>query len=216
MAHLKRSKTPKNWPIPRKGTTFVVRPASNISKGLPILLLLRDVLKVAQNKKEVKKAIHENLILINTKHAKDVRQGLTLFDTVTIVPSKKNYRIVLSEKGKYGIEEIKEKDAERKVAKVINKKILKGKKMQLNLSDGQNFNSDIKCNSNDSIVIDLKNKKIEKCLPLQEKAKVFVFAGKHAGKKGAIKKLKLERQMASIDAQGKNINVLIKQLIVTD
>jgi ribosomal protein S4E len=33
--HLKRQKAPKNWPIPRKGTAFVVK---NNSKGLPILV----------------------------------------------------------------------------------------------------------------------------------------------------------------------------------
>ena len=58
MTHLKRQNAPKSWPIPRKGTTFVVRPNFGFSKGIPLLIILRDMLKIAENKKEVKKAIY--------------------------------------------------------------------------------------------------------------------------------------------------------------
>jgi ribosomal protein S4E len=76
--------------------------------------------------------------------------------------------------------------------------------------------SDVKCKTNDSAVIDFKTKKIVKCLELKEKANVIVFAGKHAGKKGTIEKIKLERKMASIKFGDDKINVLIKQLIVVE
>ena len=124
MAHLKRHKTPKNWPIARKGTTFVVRPNFSIEKGLPILIILRDLLKVAQNRKEVKKAIHQKNILVNNKIARDEKNGLVLFDTITLVPSKKHYHLTLSDKGKLALEEIKESESNKKVSKVINKKTL--------------------------------------------------------------------------------------------
>ena len=39
------------------------------------------------------------------------------------------------------------------------------------------------------LLLILKNRKIEKCLPLKEKANVIVFEGKHAGEKGSIEKL---------------------------
>ena len=52
--HLKRQNTPKSWPIHRKGTKYIVRPQFNPRKGVPILILLRDMLKVAKNRKEVK------------------------------------------------------------------------------------------------------------------------------------------------------------------
>ena len=65
--HLKRQKTPKKWPIARKGTAFVVRPLSNLANGIPMLIVLRDMLKVAQNRKEVKNAINSRNILLNLK-----------------------------------------------------------------------------------------------------------------------------------------------------
>ena len=212
--HLKRQKVPKNWPIERKGTAYIVRPNANISNGIPILVVLRDMLKLAQNRKEVKKAIHVKDLLLNGSPVKDEKNSILLFDTLTIVPSNESYRLSLSEKGKFQIEKINAGEETHKVAKVINKKILKGKKTQLNLSDGRNFLSDIECNINDSVLIDLNKKKIEKCLPLKEKADVLVFAGKHAGKKANINKIDQVRKMAELTFEDKKINALIKQLII--
>ena len=216
MAHLKRQKVPKSWPIPRKGTKYVVRPNFNIEKGIPILIILRDILKVAQTRKEVKKAIHSKHILLNKKVVKDEKNNALLFDTIEIVPSKKYYRIGLSEKGKFKVEEIKQSDVNKKISKVIDKKVLKGKKTQLNLSDGRNFLSDIKCNVNDSVLIDFEKNKIEKCLTLKEGARVIVFAGKHSGETGVIKSIKPRRKMAGLEIEKKEINVLIKQLMVIE
>ncbi len=212
--HLKRQKVPKNWPIERKGTAYVVRPNANISNGVPILVALRDMLKLAQNRKEVKKAIHVKNLLLNGSPVRDEKNSISLFDTLTIVPSNESYKLSLSEKGKFQIEKINAGEETHKIAKVINKRILKGKKVQLNLSDGRNFLSDIKCNVNDSVLIDLKKKKIEKCLPLKEKGEVLVFAGKHSGKKASINKIDQVKKMAELTFNDAKINVLIKHLII--
>ncbi len=214
--HLKRQKVPRKWPIHRKGTKYIVRPNFDPRGGIPILIILRDMLKIAQNRKEVKKAIHEKHILLNKKIVRDEKNSALLFDILTIIPSKKDYKIELSDKGKFKIKEIKKSEANYKISKIINKKILKGKKPQLNLNDGRNFISDIKCNVNDSVLINFKDKKIEKCLPLKEKAKVIIIGGKHAGEKGIINKITLEKKMAELNITGKEVNVLIKQLVVVE
>jgi small subunit ribosomal protein S4e len=216
MSHLKRQFAPKSWPIPRKGTTFVIKPNFGFSKGIPLLIILRDMLKIVQNRKEAKKAIHFKNIFVNGKEARDEKDGILLFDVITIVPSKKNYKLSISLKGKFELEEIKEEESNHKIAKIIGKKILKGKKIQLNLSDGRNFLSDVKCKINDSVLIDFKKKKIEKCLPLKENSNAFVFAGKHAGITGKIEKIKEERKMATIESNSEKIHVLIKQFMVTE
>jgi len=214
--HLKRQKAPKNWPIPRKGSVYVVRPNFSLEKGLPILIILRDILKVAQNRKEVKKALHKKQILLNNSPIKEEKNNVLLFDAIKILPFKKNYRVELSENGKFKLNEINESESNKKVAKIINKKVLKEKKIQINLSDGRNFISDIKCNTNDSVLINLKDKKIEKHLPLKEKSNIIVFEGKHAGKKGKVNKINHEKKMAEIKIDKKIINVLLKQLMVVE
>jgi|TARA_Y100000034_G_scaffold19272_2_gene21709 small subunit ribosomal protein S4e len=211
--HLKRQKTPKKWPIPRKGTAYVVRPNNNLKNSIPILIVLRDILKLAQNRKEVKKAIHSKHILLNNKILKDEKNPMLLFDILSIVPSKKHYRMELSKKGKF---QIKETEINKKISKIINRKILKGKKIQLNLSDGKNFLSDIKCNVNDSVLINLKDKKIEKCIPLKEKAKIIIIGGKHTGETGIINNINSKRKITESVIDKKNVNVLIKQLMVIE
>lgn len=216
MAHLKRQAIPKNWPIRRKGTKFVVKPRSR--KGIPLLMVLRNLLKIAQTRKEVKKAIHRKHLLINNKIVKDEKIGMTLFDTLSLVPSKTHYILGLSEKGKFELKSIKENEANKKIVKIIDKKILKGKKIQLNLSDGRNFLStpQLTCKPNDSILINFKDKKIEKCLPLEEKSNVVIFAGKHAGETGKIEEINKERKMAIIKNGKEKSNILIKQLMVVE
>jgi len=216
MSHLKRQKMPKSWPIMRKGTKYIVRPSFGLKTGVPLLVVLRDMLKIARNRKEVKKAIHEKKILINNKLSKDEKGSIQLFDKIALIFSKKYYNMNLSDKGKFSLEEVKEEDANQKIAKIINKKILKGKKVQLNLNDGRNFISDIKCKVNDSLSIDLKNKEIKKCLPLEKNAKVIVVAGKHSGKRGSLVELKSERKMAELKIDNKKMNILIKHVIVIE
>ena len=216
MSHLKRQSSPTNWPIERKGTTYIVKSNFSFREGVPVLIVLRDMLKLAQNRSEVKRIIHSKQILINEKKVKEEKNSVLFLDTLSILPLKKSYRLELSEKGKFYLNEIKESEASKKIAKIVNKKMLKGKKVQLNLSDGRNFISELKCNINDSVEINLKDKKIEKCLHLKEKAKIGIFAGKHIGKKGEIISLNLEEKTAKVKIDEKEINILINQLMVME
>jgi small subunit ribosomal protein S4e len=144
------------------------------------------------------------------------KNSALLFDTLTIVPSKKNYRIIFNEKGKFALEEISEEDAEKKISKIINKKILNGKKIQINLSDGRNLLYDGKFNIGDSAILNLKNKKIEKIIPLKEGSQVIIYSGKHSGKKGIVEKIEKEKKMAILKYKQERINVLNKQLMAIE
>jgi len=214
--HLKRQEVPKNWPIPRKGGVYVVRPSSKADEGLPILIILRDLLKVAQNRKEVKRAINLKQVLINLSPVRNDNQNTSLFDVIIIVPSKKNYRIDLTENGKFTAKEISEKESIKKISKVMKKTTLKKGKTQINLSDGNNFISDVKCDTNDSALINLKDKKIEKIIELKDKANAIVTKGKHTGKKGIINNIDSKNRMAQVKTPNGEINVLIKQLMVIE
>ncbi|NCN86390.1 30S ribosomal protein S4e [archaeon] len=211
--HQKRNSAPKTWPIPRKGTTFVIKKNGN---GVPILVVLRDMMKLAQTRKEVKLAIHEKNLVIGTKLVNDEKKSLELFDTLTIIPEKKSYRLVLNEKGKYAIDEITDKEAKFKVSKIIGKKSMKGKKTQLNLYDGRNYLSTVDCKVNDSVLIDLEKNEISKVLPLKEKANALIIGGKHAGSKGVITSMLEDKQMVELATKDQSFKVLIKQLMVTE
>ena len=214
--HLKRQEAPKKWPIERKGTTYVVRPNFSLNDGMPLLFVLRNLLKKASNRREVKMAIHKKQILVNGKIAKDEKNAVALFDVISIIPSKEHYRVELSKMKKFELKQIKESESHEKFLKIIGKKMLRGKKTQINLSDGNNLLSDIKCNINDSISLNFNSKKAEKCIPLRESAKVVIFDGKHIGESGKVEKINQAHKMAEINVEGKKVNVLIKQIIAVE
>ncbi len=214
--HLKRQEVPKRWPITRKGTKYVVRPNSNIHYSIPVLILIRDILKIAQNRKEMKKTIHERSVILNGKIVRNEKIPIYLFDKISIIPINKHYMLNLSNNGKFIAEEIKESDSKSKISKIINKKILKEKKIQINFNDGRNILSDIKCNINDSAIINFEENKIIKCLPMKENSRVFIFSGKHAGKIGKIISINKERKISEIEVNKEKINALIKQIIVIE
>ncbi len=216
MSHMKRQASPKAWPTKRKGSTYIVKPNFNTKEGIPVLIILRDLIKLAGTRREAKKIIHLKQVLVNGRQIRDEKNNVLLFDTISVAPLNKYYRLELSDKGKFYLNEIKETEATSKIAKIIGKKILKEKKVQMNLSDGRNFLTEVKCNINDSVIINFKTGKIEKCVPLKEKAEVIVFAGKHAGKKGKIAKLNMEEKTAEVKIGDKEVNILIKQLMVVE
>lgn len=209
---------PKTWPIPRKGNAYIIKPMAELSKSIPLLIVLRDLLKVAQNRKETKRALHLKQILLNRKEVRDEKAALHLFDIISLVPMKKNYRVGLSKEGKFEIKEIKNEESHKKIAKIIDKKTLRGKKTQLNLSDGRNFLSDIKCKVSDSVLINLNESKIEKCIPLKEGARILIMAGKHIGESGVVKAMDEKKKMANVENGDTKtiVNVLIKQLIAVE
>ncbi|MFZ1970859.1 MAG: hypothetical protein WAU65_01620 [Candidatus Nanoarchaeia archaeon] len=217
--HLKREASPKNWPIERKGTALLVRPRYSIEKGVPILIIIRDMLKLAQNRREAKKALNAKQVLLNNRIVFDDRENALLFDVITIIPAKgsnfpeKYYQIGIGKSKKFILNEINSKESIYKIAKIINKKSLKGNKTQLNLSDGRNFISNMKCKVNDSLLLNLKDKKIEECITLQKEAKAIVFAGKHMGEMGIIKEIH-GNDSVQLERNGEIINILIKQLMV--
>jgi len=216
MSHLKRQEVPKSWPIERKGTKYVVRANFGFEKGIPVLIALRDILKIAKDRREVKKALIAKNILSNNKVVIDEKNGLMLFDTLTIVPSKKHYRLNINEKGKFKLDEIKETEANKKVSKIIDKKTLKGKVTQINLMDGRNFISKNECKVGDSVLINLKDKKIEKIIPLKKGSNTMIFSGKHIGKTGMIENIDEKRKMAEIKSDNQKINVLLRQLMAVE
>ena len=82
--------------------------------------------------------------------------------------------------------EISAKEAETKIVKIVGKRTIGKDKIQMNLDDGQNVLTKEKFSIGDSVVLNTKETKIVKILPLKEGAKIEVVLGKHAGEKGEL------------------------------
>jgi small subunit ribosomal protein S4e len=189
MVHIKKTKMPNTWPIPRKGKgkRFVAVPSHGVKKGISLLFLIRDVLNLAKTRKEVRIMTLGGMVKINNKIRYDENFPVNVLDIVNLSIDKENrfYRLEIVNK-KFNLVEIKEKDADSKIVKIIGKKIIKNDLIQMNLRDGQNFLSKNKFSVGDSALLDTKKGKIVKILNLKKGAKVEIIAGKHAGEKGEL------------------------------
>lgn len=184
--HLKRSEMPKQWPIPRKGKSrYVAVPSHAMTKSITILYILRDILKIARTRKEAKKILNNKDVKINNKIRIDDCFPVQVLDTISLEKTKKYYKLEIMNK-KFLLKEISEKEVEKKIIKIIGKKILKDKKTQMNLEDGTNILTKEKFNVGDSVILDTKKFKIQRIIPLKKGSKLEIVIGKHAGKKGEL------------------------------
>ena len=216
--YLTRSKATKKLPIPRKGTKYLAVSTHNKKESIPLVVVMRDILKLVKNKKELKKVLNEKQVLINHKEIRETNYPVCLFDVINLPSAKKNYRANLSEHKKMAFKEVSDKDAETKTYKVVDKKILSGKKVQINLMQGKNIISDEKVNVGDSVVLNLKDNKIVSVIPMQEGKEVFVIKGKHAGHQGKIQEImdRGGKSIAKIISDEGKVNVWIKNIIVVE
>lgn len=187
MVHIKKTKMPKTWPVPRKGKgkRYVAVPSHATGKGISLLFLLRDVLDIAKTRKEVRVMTLNGMVMVNNRVRHDENFPVQVFDVLNLEKAKKNYRLEIVNK-KFSLVEITSKEAGSKIVKIIGKKVLGKKSVQMNLDDGQNFLSEAKFSVGDSAVLDTKKNVVSKVLELKKGAKVEVIGGKHAGEKGEL------------------------------
>lgn len=205
--HQKRNLAPKSWPIPRKGTKFTVLNMHNKTKGVPSLIVLREMLKVAKNRTEAKKIIHDRKVSINEKQIKDEKFPLMLFDIFSV--DDKSYRLILENK-KFKLEETKEKG---KTYKIIGKRMLSDKKIQINLNDGRNFLSNEKLKVGDSVAVDFKTGKIARIIPLKNTSEIIVIEGKKIGSYGKIGKINEENNTAEVAFGKEKVNLKLNNIM---
>jgi small subunit ribosomal protein S4e len=206
--HQKRISMPKNWQLQRKTNKYIVKanPGQKAEFSLPIFLILRDILNLIKNTKEGKIIIKEGNIFVNNKKIISKKFPVGLLDKIYIKKEEKYFTLILDSHGLRVIE-ISEKDAQTKPTKVIGKRILRGKRIQISCLDGRNFLYDKEIKIGDSILVDLKENKIVKILPLKEGAEAMILSGNHKGKKGKIEKIGGENAIISLDNEKNKVKL---------
>lgn len=214
MSHLKRKSMEKSWPLPRKGTKYVLiaYPGKKSEMSMPLGIILRDVLNATSKRKETKALLHNKEVKVNGKIAEEEKLPVGLFDILSIPKLGKNYTIVFNESGKISCEEINEKDSNLKICKIIGQKILKKGIKQINCIDGRNFLSKEKMSINDSIVLDLKDNKIIKILPFKAGSEALIIGGAHIGEKGKI--TEIEKDKVKISLKSKTFEIQERNVVV--
>jgi len=213
MSHLKRISIEKSWPLPRKGTKYMLKayPGKISGLSIPLGIALRDVLKIANTRKEVKALLHDKEISIDGKTITEEKFPVGIMDILAIKKLNKHFLVTLNESGKIMFEETNEKDSQLKICKVIGKKTIKNGVQQINCIDGRNFISKEKIAINDSLAIDLKTNKIAKILPLKVGADVMITGGEHIGEKGKVSE---KNEKIKVHIKNKNFEIHLRNIYV--
>lgn len=179
--HLKTIAAPKSWPIKRKEKTWITRSnpgPHKLSESLPLSLVLK-LLKYTKTTKETKQVLNQSLILVNNKVVKDPKFPVGLFDVVSF-KNKEYFRLFYTKRGKLILIKIPNGEETLLPYKIINKTLLKNKKIQLNFHNGFNLLVD-KDNykTNDVLLLENKNNKVKEHFKFEKGALVYITKGKH-------------------------------------
>ncbi|WP_318568531.1 30S ribosomal protein S4e [Salinigranum marinum] len=189
--HQKRLSVPNSWPVERKEATWTVKAGAGPhgEAGVPLLILLRDVLGYVDSKKEARYALNQDSVLVNGQAVSDESRPIGMFDILAFTQRDEYYRVFPDEGGRLALTPIAADAADSRLGKVVRKQQVKGGAFQLTLHDGTNVRiaDDASAYStNDSIVVDNETKEIVAHFPYEEGALVTAVDGQHAGEIGDV------------------------------
>ena len=200
--HISRLAAPRTWPIKKKGIKWITKPSPGphkIELCMPLVMLLRDVLRLTHTTKESHVVLGRGTLLINGQRRTELKYPVGLFDVVSIPSLKKHYRVLLSKKGKLMLLPISESEAKLLPLKIRDKTMVPGGRLQLNFSNG--WNMLIKKDTytpRDVILFDLKAKKALKHIKMRPGVVAYVTSGRHVGQSALLVELKQSGKLRKV------------------
>ncbi|QHS16239.1 30S ribosomal protein S4e [haloarchaeon 3A1-DGR] len=190
--HQKRLAVPNSWPVERKTDTFTVKAGAGPhgESGVPLLILLRDVLEYVDTRKEARYALNQDSVLVNGDAVSDEERPIGMFDILAFAEREEYYRVFPDEGGRLALTPIDADAADSRLGKIVSKTTVNGGDVQLTLHDGTTLHLDAEdagqYSPKDSIVVDNESKEIVAHFGYEEGALVTAVAGQHAGQIGTI------------------------------
>ncbi len=190
---LKRQVAPRFWKINRKSSRFILNtmPGPHTRKfSYPIGVVLRDLLHLCSNIREVKRSLNKGLITVDGEMIRHPNFPVGLMDTVEIKPSNEFYRFVPSNGIPLSPIKIKSDEKNLKLEKIKSKVTSKKNQYQYGLHDGRTFLSGESYSVNDTCLIELPSFGIKNHVQLKEGCSVIVTRGENAGNIGKVEEIK--------------------------
>jgi small subunit ribosomal protein S4e len=183
-SHKKRLAMPRSWALPRKTTVWITKPrpcGHPIELCMPLAVILRDVLGLAQNRREVKRMLSTRAILVDGRVETDHLRGVGLMDVLTV--GEDHFRCIIDANGKLRYLSINAKEAASKVCRIDGKTTVAGGVTQYNLHDGRNILLDDAnaYKTGDSLRINLPDQEIEGHIAFESGATAYLIGGAHVG-----------------------------------
>lgn len=203
-SHMKRLTMPRSWPLPRKTSVWIQKPnpcGHPLDLCMPMGVILRDVLGVAQNRREAKKILHSKLVKVDGSIETDIGRGVGLMDVLTV--GDVSYKCVLDTNGKLRYRMIPAKEASTKICRVMGKTTIKGARTQVHLHDGRNllFNENPEYKTGDSLVISLPDQEVKSYHKFEEGSIAYLTGGNHIGELATVRGQDIKRSSKANEVQ---------------
>ena len=195
--HMKRLAAPRSWPLKRKVSIWVAKQsagAHSIEDSMPAVTVLRDMCGVCDTAKEAKRIVGNRDLIVNGRAVRDPKAPVGFMDVVCIPKMDLRCRMLITDKGKLTLVPIGEEEAGWEICKIENKTVVKGGKIQLNLSGGRNIlvgENAYKCG--DSLKVAFDGQKILEHYPFAPGSTVMIKEGSHSGNVKTVKEVKILR-----------------------
>ncbi len=203
--HQKRLSVPKSWPVERKTETFTVKAGAGPhgESGVPLLIILRDVLGYVDNRKEARYALNQNNVVINGEPVSTEERPVGMFDIVAFTERDEYYRVFPDEGGRLTLTPMDEESAQSKLGKIEGKQHVPGGDVQLTLHDGQTLlvDEDSDYSVGDSLIVANDDGEIVAHFVYEEGALATAVAGQHAGRIGEITNIEVTASSAPNNVQ---------------
>ena len=216
-SHMKRLTMPRSWPLPRKSSVWIQKPnpcGHPLDLCMPMGEILRDVLGVAQNRREAKKILHSKLVKVDGAIETDIGRGVGLMDVLTV--GDVSYKCVLDTNGKLRYRTIPAKDALSKICRVMGKTTIKGAKTQVHLHDGRNllFNENPEYKTGDSLVISLPDQEVKSYHKFEEGSIAYLTGGNHIGELATVRGQDIKRSSKANEVQFDDFGTISDYVII--
>ena len=165
---------------------------------LPLIIILRNRLKYALTKKEVKYILMQRLVKVDGKVRTEPAYPAGFMDVISIEKTGENFRLLYDTKGRFTLHRITVEEAKYKLARV--RRVALGAKSipQINTSDGRTIRyPDPLVAVHDSVRIDLETGKILDFLKFENGSMCMITGGRNIGRVGVI--VNRERHPGSFD-----------------
>lgn len=213
--HFKRLNAPHHWMLSKLGGIYAPRPSPGphkLRECLPLVLILRNRLKYALNRKECQTIVMRRMVKVDHKIRTDVNFPAGFMDVVTLDKTGENFRLLFDVKGRFTLLPVDKNEAAYKLLRV--KKLARGKKASIGRNpyvtgqgasipyivthDGRTIRyPDPDIAVHDTVKFDIKSGKITGFLKFEPGQLVMITKGANSGRIGVI--VSRERHPGSFD-----------------
>ncbi|GBC70110.1 hypothetical protein HRbin01_01818 [archaeon HR01] len=195
MTHLKSLAAPPHYPKPLGVFATTPRPGPHPKdRSLPLILVVRDMLGLAEDSRTAKKLIKAGKFRVDGRIVKEPRFPIGLMDVLSVEELGEDYRVITVPRAGLKPVKIPADEAGYKICQIRVKKMVRGGRLQLGLHDGRSILLDRESEYSslrrlDSLKISIPGQEILDVARLEVNSYVLIHSGSKAGYHGRLKEV---------------------------